>query len=115
MSNIESTNFALSVGAGQSPKKLSYHIISYHPKITPKKCRSFCKNARIVNKKFRKPPKKLFFGRKGGKGERLLNIQGPSPKDENNSTRAMGSFPEDNLYINNFIAYLQTVDGKRRD
>ena len=42
-------------------------------------------------------------------------MQGPSPKDEKNSTRAMGSFPEDNLYINNFIAYLQTVDRKRRD
>ena len=35
--------------------------------------------------------------------------------DEKNSTRAMRSFSEENPYINNFIAYLQTVDGKRRD
>ena len=45
-------------------KKLSYHIILYHPKITPKKRRSLCKNARIVNKKFVKPlkaPQKLLL------------------------------------------------------
>ena len=103
---------------GKASKKLSYHIILYYPQITPKKRRSLCKNARTVNKKFIKPlkaQKNIFFSAKGRKVERLLNIQGPNPMDEKNSTKAMRSFPEENPYINNFIAYLQTVDGKRRD
>ena len=80
-------------------KKLSYHIILYHPHITPKKRRSLCRNARTVNKMFIKPlkaQKKLFFSAKGRKVERLLNLERPNPMDEKNSTRAMKAFPEEN-------------------